>query len=338
MDSQFWHDYCIAAEPTEPPALTTRQWKNLKDDQRAVHIKQLKAWLYHIYIQTDEITAINKQLTQIIEENTLRLEGTRDIVALTGPNFIGKSTLLMRWGREQYRLWVSGAPIDKRGRPVITAEGYEADLCPLVWINLPSESRRPDVDREFLDYFDLAEQGRVKGFTHRVVKAMRRHRAQTAVMDDVHLLSTNWAGGRGVLDHIKHLNTKLGLINATLILAGANLEDGDLVHDPQIRCRLRLLELRPYMVGGANQDRTWQRVVRQFEGIVLPHLPSAKPGDLFLRFPGELWYRTEGYLGDLTKLVCGAAMEATTDGTHRILQRHLDAVVLSERCEDLRRV
>lgn len=337
MESEFWHEYCTAAEPVEPPILTLGQWRRLKGDQMAAHVKQLEAWLDHIYLETDEITAINRQLTRIVEKNTLRLEGTRDIVALNGPYLIGKSTLLMRWARAEHLRWTSGAQTDKRGRPVIfTAEGYEADYCPIPWANLPDQAKSPDLDREFLDVYGLSEEGRVKAYTKRAVHAIKRHGGKACVIDDVHLLKTNWPGGRGVLDHVKHLNTKLGLINVTLILAGANLRDGDLVNDPQIRGRLRLLELRPYLVDDDVQKRIWQGVTKQLEDLVCPHLAASKPGDLFLQKAGELWLRTGGYLGDLTRLVCDAALAATEDGTYRILQRHLDAVALSERCEDLR--
>ncbi len=156
-------------------------------------------------------------------------------------------------------------------------------------------------------------------------------------VDDAHLLKTDWKGGRDVLDHVKHINTELGEIGATLILIGANLEDGDLVNDPQIAGRLDLQKFPRYGIDTVAEMRTWQGIVRRLEILVLDHLPAGKPGMLYLQLPGELWHRTQGYLGDLTHLVSQATLAARNDGAHRILPRHLNKVKLSERAENERR-
>ena len=57
---------------------------------------------------------------------------------------------------------------------------------------------------------------------------------------------------------------------------------------------------------------------------------------LFTKLAGELWHRTQGYLGDLTELVGGAALAAINDGTYKILLKHLDSVELSQRAESER--
>jgi hypothetical protein len=82
--------------------------------------------------------------------------------------------------------------------------------------------------------------------------------------------------------------------------------------------------------------RTWQAIVYQLEKQVLPHLPRGKPEMLFTKLAGELWYRTQGYLGDLTELVGSAAVAAIDDGSFKILPKHLDSVELSQRAESER--
>jgi TniB protein len=336
MDARIWHNFCATDIPEEPAPLTLRRWKTMSDQQRSDHTDQLRRWLAHLYIQTDELTAICKAMAETVQTNAGSPPGAKRVLALTGPNAIGKSTLMMRWGRNSYHGWTSAADHDQRGRPVLyPTEDCEADLCPVVWINLPAGAKIKDFDVAILEFFGLPGEGRISSLTTRAVQAAERH--QTQVLIDAHLLKTDWKGGRDVLDHVKHINTELGEIGATLILVGANLEDSDLVNDPQIAGRLNLQRFPRYGIDTVAEMRVWQGIVRRLEILVLDHLPAGKPGMLYLQLPGELWHRTQGYLGDLTDLVSQATLAATNEGTHRILQRHLNKVELSERAKNERR-
>jgi hypothetical protein len=157
------------------------------------------------------------------------------------------------------------------------------------------------------------------------------------VRDDLPEADRDMAYFHAVLDHIKHLNTRLGQIGVSLVLIGADLEPRDLVHDPQIAARLQLNRFGPYVIRDLDTDRVgWQVIVRDFEDQLLPHLPKSKPKELYTTMAAELHRRTQGYLGDLKALLCGATVSATIDGTHRILPRHLNNVELSKRAEDAR--
>jgi hypothetical protein len=338
VDARMWHDYCHAVIPEEPPILTVAQWKRLPDDARAEQIGQLRRWLEHLYLQTDDLTAIRDAMTAIVRSNAESPPGAKYVIALTGPNVVGKSTLMMRWARDRYNEWTRMAAHDQYGRPVVyLSEDCEADLCPVAWINLPAGAKIGDVNGKVLEFFSLPGEGIIRHLSARAMRATARHRTRALIVDDAHLLKTDWKGGRDVLDHVKHINTELGEIGATLILVGADLDGGDLVSDPQIAGRLKLFRFPYYGTDGDDEMRTWQAIVRQSENLVLPHLPAGKPGMLFLQLAGELWFRTQGYLGDLTKLVAAATLAATEDGTHRIRVGHLNDVALSERAEFARR-
>ncbi|TQR84343.1 AAA family ATPase [Mycobacterium hodleri] len=338
MDAQHWHDYCVADLPPEPPALTVRQWTRLDDAARCAHTDALRRWLEHLYVQTDELAAISAQMTDTVRANAESPPGAKQVLAVTGPNVVGKSTLMMRWARSRYLDWTGEAEHDRRGRPVLRPTlGCEADLCPVVWINLPAGAKIKDVDVEILEFFGLPGHGVTRNLYQRALRAAERHRSRVLIVDDAHLLKTDWKGGRDVLDHVKHINTELGEIGATLILVGANLEGGDLVTDPQIAGRLTLHRFPRYDIDSMAERRTWQVLVRQLEDTVAPHLPKGAPGMLFTELAGELWLRTQGYLGEVTELVRRATLAATADGTHKILRRHLAAVTLSERAESERR-
>jgi hypothetical protein len=338
VDAQSWHDYCTLETVREPPALTVRQWKKLTDQKQKEHLGLLRPWLEHFYIQTDELGKIANAVTRTVQRNAETPPGAKRVFALTGPNLIGKSTLIMRWARGQYTEWTATADRDQRGRPVFyPTDDSEADLCPVAWIQLPAQANINSVNTKILDFYGLPGEGRTRDLTARALHAAQRHLTRVLIFDDVHLLYTDWKGGRFVLDHLKHINTELGQSGATLVLIGADLGGSDLINDPQIAGRLTLHEVPKYEIDSIEERKIWQRIVRQLESRVLPHLSTGEPGMLFMQLPGELWLRTQGYLGDLTDLVGQATIAAIEDGTHRIHRRHLDAVELSVRAEKDRR-
>lgn len=338
MDAQGWHDYCTSPAIEEPAPLAKAQWKALKPNARSAHINRLRPWLEHLYIETTELTEITDAVSRTVLRNAQSPPGAKRIFALTGPNLIGKSTLMMRWARSQYTQWTASAERDERGRPVyFPTDDSEADLCPVAWIQVPAQANINTVNTQMLDFYGLPTVGRTRDLTARAIRAAQQHRTRVLIFDDVHLLYTDWKGGRFVLDHLKHINTELGLTGATLILVGANLSGSDLVSDPQIAGRLTLSEIPKYEIDTVSNQQSWQRIVRQLEGHVLRHLTMGEPGMLFLQLAGELWFRTQGYLGDVTDLVSQATTAAINDGSHRILRRHLNSVELSVRAETDRR-
>jgi hypothetical protein len=241
----------------------------------------------------------------------------------------------MRWARERYRELIDGADTDSRGRPVMhPSEDVEVDLCPVVLTLIPAKAVVKSVNQEILACYGLPGEGDTVQLTSNAISAARRHGTQIIVFDDLHMLYTDWRGGRFVLDHIKNINTELGYTGTTFVLVGADIENSALVNDPQIAGRLTLKTLTPYPAETVDERRTWQRVVLQLEELVLPHLPAGNRGMLYRDLAGELWLRTQGFVGDLKTLVGEALAAANEDGSHRILARHLEAVALTKRAED----
>ncbi len=338
MDAQLWHEYCMTQPPPEPQRVTVREWNAMSDRDREIHVERLEAWLYSLFMPTADVNGIFSKITKIVRINTLTPPGAKSLPALSGPNYAGKSTMMMRWARDRYLAAIADAELDAYGRPIMRPEaGFEVDLCPIVWIDLDAATQIKGLDESILKFFNLAAAGVQRDVLTAAAGAVRRHRTQIVIVDDVHLLKTNWKSGRDVLDHIKHLNTRLGQIGVSLVLIGADLEPRDLVHDPQIAARLQLNRFGPYVIRDLDTDRVgWQVIVRDFEDQLLPHLPKSKPKELYTTMAAELHRRTQGYLGDLKALLCGATVSATIDGTHRILPRHLNNVELSKRAEDAR--
>lgn len=337
MDSRRWHDWCTSPAPAEPSPLTVNQWNALDGVTRRSYINQLKRWLHQYYFATAQFDYVAEGLNAIVDRNAQTPPGAKEIPVISGPNTIGKSAFIMDWARQRYLEWTASADVGATGRPVwYPTPDVECDFCPVVFINLQGDSRKKSLDSQILEFFGLPRASNAHDTTRSAMKAVVRHRTRVVVIDDVNLLKTEWRGAREVLDHIKFLNTALGETDASLVLVGANLIGGELLNDPQIKGRSRTFAVTEYKIGGPDQDREWQRVIRDIEKRLLPHLPGGKPGLLYRDLVGELWFRTQGYFQDLKKLICEATFAATSDGTHRILRDHLDAVTLSDRAEGRR--
>jgi hypothetical protein len=334
MDSQIWHDYCVAAPPQPPAILTVKQWAALTREDFELQMQTLEQWLGHVYVDTPELTAITRTMTRTVRSNAYSPPGAKNIIALSGRNLAGKSTLAKRWARDIYRDLITDSPVDDRGRPIRRpTHGWEVDFCPVVFLNMGAGAKMAAFDGLILSFFGLPTSGLVRELTASAVRAIQRHRTKVLVIDDAHFIKTVCKDARDVLDHIKKINTEIGEVGATLVLVGADLTDNALAHDPQIAGRMKLRAFPEYEIDSADHQSAWQRIVRDLENQVLPHLPAGKPGMLFTELAGELWYRTQGYLGDLRELVCDATLLATEDRSHRIQRKHLDMVDLSVRAE-----
>lgn len=332
MDARAWHRACTTPTPPEPQHLTAASWERLSSSRRAAHIADLGRWLHTIHLDTEQAATATRRMTEIVDENTQTPPGAKLIAAVTGVNTVGKSTVVRRWAADRYRDSITGADTTEFGVPVWQPQPYlEADLCPVVWVNLQSAVMVKGLNSQILDFFGLPARGVAHRLSTVAVQALARHGTQILVIDDTQLLRTNWKGSQDVLDHIKYLNTELGEFDATLVLVGTGLADSAITADPQITGRLELTELVPLDITTESAQHAWQRVLHRLETLVLPHLPRAQAGVLTTEFAGPIWKRCQGYLGDTSRLIRTATLDAVKDGTLAITARHLSAVRLSDR-------
>ncbi len=338
MDADIWHRYCVEKPPAEPDALTVKQFRTLSDVDLAHHVDQLKAWLGHFYIQTAELSAVEERMTNLVANNSRAFIGAKDVLVLTGENTRGKSTLTQMWAKKNYLNWIAGHPLDDRGRPVFYPQpGIEADYCPVVWCNVPFEgsyqSVVPTFDAGVLHFLGLPAVGSLRTQTKSVISALKRHRVRVLVVDDTNIMKMTPKAARAILDHIKNINTELGEIGGSMILIGADAEQGELVKDPQLQGRMRLARYPEYNADTHEEMAVYQTVVQGIEERLLPLLPRGKPGMLCAALPGHIWSKTQGFLGDLRNLVRDAAVAATLDRSHVIQLKHLAKVDLSLRAQ-----
>lgn len=332
MDSHTWHLACTRPPPPEPPHYTESGWGSMTSQNRARAITALRQWLNGLYIETDETRAVARRLTEIVEENSETGPGAKAIAAVAGASTLGKSTAVRRWAVQKYTGWTAGAPKGPGELPVWNPQPtVDADLCPVVWLNLQSAAMVKGFNSQILDFFRLPATGAAHQTSIAAVRALARHGAKAVVIDDFHLLRTNWKGGREVLDHVKYMNTELGEFNASLILVGTDLKTSAVMSDAQLVGRLQPMELTPYGIETSEEQHAWQQLLEQMERHLLPHLPRASEGLFTSQLAGPIWKRSQGYVGDATRLLRRAVLAAVADGTYTITKDHLREIRLSDR-------
>ncbi|WP_454164277.1 TniB family NTP-binding protein [Gordonia iterans] len=295
-------------------------------------IATLRRWLNGLYVETAETRTVADRLTEIVEENSETGPGAKAIASVAGASTLGKSTAVRRWAMQTYVDWIADAPTGPEELPTWNPQPtIDADLCPVVWLNLQSAAMIKSFNSQILDFFRLPATGSAYQTSTAAVRALARHGTRTVVIDDFHLLRTDWKGGREVLDHVKYMNTELGEFNASMILVGTDLRTNEVMSDAQLVGRLQPMDLTPYGIETLDDQRAWQRLLDRLESKLLPHLPRAHEGLLTSKLAGLIWKRSQGYVGDATRLLRYAVLAAVTDGTYTITPAHLKQVRLSDR-------
>lgn len=290
------------------PAVSASELASMNDRAHAIHVDQTMRWVAGIYLETPPNKRLAAAMDMTVAFNESTLSGSKTILGLSGPNTAGKSTLTHRWSAQYYRRAVQGVPLEG-GLPRCTPEpGVRADLAPVVWINLQSKAKIAEVDAQILDFLRAGVTGTIRDMTLRTVRALARHQVRILIIDDVHLLDTRSVAGRGVLDHIKHLNTELGEIGATLILVGADLHLTQITQDSQIADRMQLLTLAPIPAKTIEGREEWKQLLADIEPQLMPVLPTAHKGFLSQDLAKVLHQRTGGFVGELSNVLKHAAI------------------------------
>lgn len=333
MDAQDWHRQATQPPVTWPDPVGFDRLDRMPSGEARAYTESLTDALMGALVSADEGAAAAQRLEQVVRTNRMRPPGAMQMAALSAPFTAGKSTLIKLWALGVYRALVANQLATNR--PTWSPEpGVSADLRPVVYVTLRASSTVKDVNAQLLLFLGYPPEGLARTTTTRVLHALKMHGVRLVIIDDAHMLRATNALGRQVLDYVKFLNTELGEQNGTIVLVGAHLESTAILDDPQIRGRLTVVKLVPYGIQTTEQRRGWQRFLKSAEAPVLPYLPGAEPG-LFSRvLPQHLWRRTQGFVGDTTKLIAGATLQAIDARRNQITAADLDVIPLSERSVD----
>lgn len=330
MDVGQWHALAFndAAELPEPsPDLSSRD-----DEVRQGAIDDLELALMGAVLPFPPAIAAGAELTRLIRANELRPAGSKTIAGLSAPFSAGKSTAVTSWAFRLYREWVGEPTVQP---PTWQPEpGVKARLVPVVYLSLLSSAGVKELNAQILSFLGYPGEGIARVTSARVITAMRRHGVRLLIVDDVHMLRLGDRTSRLVLDYLKTLNSELGFLHGTMVFVGPNLEAAEIFEDPQIRGRLRILNLEPPEVASENGRRTWQQFLHLCEEILLPYVSRAEAGTFSSKHAGYIWHRTQGFVGDTGTLLTGAVISCLRRGGRTITREDLVDIELSARALD----
>lgn len=334
MDAALWHQQATSSVAAAPLPLAVDELAAMNAAARSRYAGQVRAALRAQPVRSPLHEVAAEDLAVALDSALLEPPGARTVLALSAPYAAGKSTLVKRWAQAHYRHWTKDCSGPKpRWSP---QPGVTADLVPVCYLTLLSESRSKDLYTQILSFIGYPASGAERTLAMRAVQALQTHAVRLVILDDAHMLRTTSVTGRATLNAVKHLNTELGEVGGVLLLVGAELTGGDVLGDPQIRGRLAELTLAPYEVDTPAGRAQWQRLLKHCEELLLEYLPNQGPGLFATRHAGYLWRRTQGYVGDTSRLLIDGAAAALTAGTP-LGPDVWDTVTLSQRAQDAAR-
>lgn len=336
MDAELFHARATASPVRRPEPVAAEQLAVMNDTRKWDYLDALAKWVGKELVDTEAGIAVKTAMDKAFRQNCDSPLGAKNVLCLNGSFGVGKSTLMKKWAEAHYVRWTRHLGLGPDGLPEwcpdISMSG--AKFTPVVWVNLSAGARIKAFDQQVLEFIGVNPSGAARELTSRITAAIRIHGIRMLVIDDAHLLRTDWADGRQVLDHIKHMITELGEHGASLVLIGAEMRDGPILSDPQLATRLRLVSMTPMRIDSRDEKRAWQIQLKAFEEMLLPFLPKTAAGTLPRRFAPLIWRRTQGYVGEAAILLKQAMLLAVEDGSMELRESHLTAVDLGQRAQD----
>lgn len=226
----------------------------------------------------------------------------RELYLISGRPGSGKTTIARSIGREHEKHYAAQYPRYRSSGEI-----------PVVFVATPAKCSPTAFDHAVLTFMHHSYPD---NFTHqklkaRVVQALRNHRVQLVIIDDLHRLKPTSNSNIETSDLLKEY---FDLSTATFIYIGVNLTTSGFFRGSagqQILNRGSLLELEPFSneLGPARDQ--WRRVVSELEDNLrlLRHTRGTLTSTTMLAL---LYNRTHGSLNALNKLLQTATERATT--------------------------
>lgn len=332
MDAASWHHWCTHSNTPAPKPWKPDGLRAAADGERQDYANRVYTYLRNHPVESPIHTRTETTLSQAAQDVYAEPLGARTMLALTAPFSAGKSTLVKTWAAENYRRWCGKQLTTPRPRwNPPSMPDVEADLIPVVYLNLQSDTKSKDLYVQILRYLGRSVNGDIGTLAMAAAKAFSTHGVRLLVIDDAHMLRTHLTKGRATLDAIKATATELGEAGGMLLLVGAWTQSRDLLEDPQIQGRLDLHEFSVYGSDSESQRQDWQLYLRYWELALCPYLPELPHGLLTSRWAGRILSRTQGYLGDATACLAAATRQALSQERLTLVEADLDAARLSKR-------
>lgn len=317
-----WRAFMSQNLPEPPAVLPEEAWRGLSGVERGVYDQARTA--YHdelLLVSTPAIRKITTTGMKLIARNARRQTGRKGLI-VSGPSGTGKTTSVSQLGKRHQLKVERSTPVDVTGERV-----------PVVYIVTPPAVKPRDLVVELAAFLGLpyAYRESPQVITHNVISVLHKVRCRLIVVDEIHNLDLTTRNGQDASDQLKYLFEQ---IQATFVYAGVNVTENGLfsgLRGRQLAGRFITLNTGAFDHDTAQQREDWERVVVTMEGTLRLHRHVS--GTL-LKHESYLHRRTGGMIGSLDQLIYEAANDAIVDGTEKITQRHLKAVVLDTAAEE----
>ena len=210
----------------------------------------------------------------------------------------------------------------------------ESVIVPILYIDCPPKPEEGRLYDEILGklYEKFKERDSAGKKLSQVVKVCQRIGVKMLVLDEVqHILAGSTHQQRSFLNVVKTLGNKL---KVPIVAVGIREAFNAIQTDPQLANRFELAPLPRWRLG----DEDYERLLASFEAL----LPLKNPSYLYEdKIASKLHSMTDGYIGELAKLLSKSAIEAVKNGDEQItlkLLNSMDWVAPSDRRAQMDRI
>jgi hypothetical protein len=323
-DVDGWRRFAKQRPPEQPPRLSVEDFERLSVSDRRAYRKVRR--FHHFQwspIGTPELRTFSRDASRLAMDNLLAPPGARIGAILDGLGTVGKSTILMHFGRNYeaaVRQAVELGPDD---------ELADARYVPVAYLTLPGALTPKALAAGIVRFYE----GRVRSgqseealFAY-AIKLAGACRTSLFLIDDIHFLQLRHKGAQAVNNSLKFLASS---INATFVYAGIDvkrtgiLDEGNSFENLQVsqtQYRFKHYPIGPFRKGEASL----KSVLEEFEKRLV--LVKARPNDL-VALADYVHERTDGFMGSIVTLLREGATEAIETGVERITQPLLDRIRL----------
>ena len=280
-------------------------------------------------IETRQMQEVHREIDSRVDGNDGCAPTARTGLVINGMPFVGKSTMLLRWGskfehsiREQF-----GVDFDAR-----TEDG--ALFIPIVYVVLSEDDGPKGLCQKIMRFYGqpYKERWDEGELTARIQEVSVSSATRVLMMDQMQNLKMRNRSARQTAEHIKQL---MDVLPVTMIGAGVEMETTGFFtegyapgqHDiSQVGRRFGTYHLDPFSAATGEGRADWATMLATVhERLVL----LAKRDNDLHALSDYLYERTQGVTGDLMDLLRRGANEAV-GGSERITKTLLDTIRLSE--------
>lgn len=344
-----WSAVVNAPPTTRPERLTIAAYEGLSARERAVYNRGRYRWHANSgVLRTEQLQFLHNEFNVILTSNMHRGDRVKGAIALEGPAYTGKSTLVELFASNFHREQVADYGS-------LTEQGNER--WPICRVTLSGHPTMKALNFSLLNYFahPAARSGSAEVFARRALETFRACEVRLLVVDDMHFLKWGTSDGKEVSNHLKFLANEFPI---TLLIVGVGLTQHGLYREGNTYCdesltaqaqrtkfyeeilgptarRTTSYSLQPFAMQCADDARQWRSVVHAIETrLVLLKHPD---GLLAEGLSDYLFARSTGYMGSLTNLINRASARAIIEGTEALAEDVLERTRIDVAAEEARK-